>query len=321
LEGGAAGTDMSSMAVAIVSFNTREVLRSCLISVLAAGASEVVVADNGSTDGTVQMLRAEFPSIVVHEDPSNPGYGSAANAAIARCRSEYVLLLNSDTVLPRGALESLTRYLDENPRVAIVGPRLRNPDGTLQRSSHQFPTPYVVLLNYSFMGPLVGRLPLARIGYHVATFPHDRARRVDWVVGAALGIRKSAFDAVGGFNRDFFMYFEEVDLAYRLRQSGWDTHFAPVTDILHIGGASTRAISSAMFAQEVAAAIRFFRAHHSESAVAGVRRAFRFAVRSKIVRDAAWYCLALQRERRREAAARIGELRRLLVVLREPSPL
>src|SRR5678816_2393581 len=122
---------MTDISVAVISYNTRELLRRCVASVFADGAT---------TDGTLEMLREEFGRARVFIDSSNPGYGTASNAAIDRCRSEYVLLLNSDTVLYPGALHALRAYLDAHPRAAIVGPRLRNPDGSLQRSLHQFPT-------------------------------------------------------------------------------------------------------------------------------------------------------------------------------------
>jgi N-acetylglucosaminyl-diphospho-decaprenol L-rhamnosyltransferase len=195
---------MNDISVALISYNTRELLRRCVSSVLADGGRDVVVVDNGSTDGTVEMLRADFGQVQVFVDRSNPGYGAASNAAIDRCRSEYVLLLNSDTVLCPGALQTLRAYLDAHPRVAIVGPRLRNTDGTLQRSVHQFPTPLVTLLDYSWVGLLVGRVPVLRKLY-AASDPHDRARPVAWVTGAALAIRKSAFQGVGGFDPSFFM--------------------------------------------------------------------------------------------------------------------
>jgi hypothetical protein len=275
---------MSDIAVAVISYNTRELLRQCLASVFADGAGNVVVADNGSTDGSVDMLRTEYRQAHVFVDRSNPGYGSASNAAITLCRSEYVLLLNSDTVLVPGALRALCDYLDANPRVAIVGPRLRNPDGTLQRSLHQFPTPLVTLLDYSWVGRVVGLVPGLRKLY-VASDSHENARRIPWVTGAALAIRKSAFQEVGGFDPSFFMYYEEVDLSYRLYRAGWETHFTPSAEVMHVGGASTSQQRGPMYAQQISAALQYSEHHHSDLGVTLTTFALKFSLVSRLIGD------------------------------------
>lgn len=300
---------MTALSVAVISYNTRELLRQCVASVFADGAGEVVVADNGSTDGSVEMLREEFGQVQVFVDRSNPGYGSASNAAIDRCRSEYVLLLNSDTVLYPGALEALGAYLDAHPRAAIVGPRLRNPDGSLQRSLHEFPTPLITLLDYSWLGPLVGHVPGLRKLY-VASDPHDRARRVPWVTGAALAIRKAPFQSIGGFDPWFFMYYEEVDLSYRLHREGWETHFTPAAEVMHVGGASTSQQRGPMYAQQIGAAIQYSERHQSELGVMLTSFALRFSLASRLVGDTAR--LALTRD-----GTRRQRLRDDVVLLRE----
>jgi len=302
---------MSEIAVAVINYNTRDHLRRCLASAFADGAREVVVADNGSTDGSMVMVAQEFPAAVVLVDESNPGYGGASNAAIASCRSHYVLLLNSDTILPRGSLDVLRRHLDEHPRAAIVGPRLRNPDGTLQRSIHQFPTPLVTLLDYSWLGPLVGLVPGVRKLY-LASDSHERARPVPWVTGAALAIRKTAFDAVGGFDPSFFMYYEEVDLSYRLFRAGWETHFTPATDVTHVGGASTSQQRGPMYAQQIAAAMQYSKRHHSSFATRRTALALRFGLRSRLVGDTVRLSMARDSARRRGLEANIAMLRSML---------
>jgi len=302
---------MSDIAVAVISYNTRDHLRRCLASVTEDGGREVVVADNGSTDGSIAMVGREFPTAVVVLDESNPGYGGAANTAIAKCRSSYVLLLNSDTILSRGTLDALRRYLDEHPRAAIVGPRLRNPDGTLQRSIHQFPTPLVTLLDYSWLGPLVGVVPGLRKLY-LASASHQRGRAVPWVTGAALAIRKSAFDAVGGFDPSFFMYYEEVDLSYRLFRAGWETHFTPSADVTHVGGASTSQQRAPMYAQQIAAAMQYSKRHHSPFAVRRTALALRFGLACRLAGDTARLSMARDSTRRRRLEGNIASLRSML---------
>lgn len=299
---------MSDISVAVISYNTRELLRQCLASVFADGAGDVVVADNGSTDGSVDMLRAEYRRAQVFVDRSNPGYGSASNAALALCRSDYVLLLNSDTVLYPGSLRALCRYLDANPRAAIVGPRLRNPDGTLQRSLHQFPTPLVTLLDYSWVGPLVGLVPVLRKLY-VASDSHERPRVIPWVTGAALAIRKSAFQEVGGFDPSFFMYYEEVDLSYRLYRAGWETHFTPAADVMHVGGASTSQERGPMYAQQISAALQYSERHHSDVGVMLTAFALKFSLVSRLIGDTLRFHLTRDLARRQTLQGDIALLR------------
>jgi N-acetylglucosaminyl-diphospho-decaprenol L-rhamnosyltransferase len=302
---------MSEISVAVISYNTRELLRQCVASAYADGASEVVVVDNGSTDGSVEMLRQEFAEAVVMVDRSNPGYGGASNIAIDRCRSSYVLLLNSDTVVHPGALRALCNCLDAHPRVAIVGPRLLNPDGSLQRSIHQFPTPLVTLLDYSWVGPAVGHIPGLRRLY-LASDSHQRARAVPWVTGAALAIRKTAFQAVRGFDPSFFMYYEEVDLSYRLSRAGWGTHFTPAAEVTHVAGASTSQQRGAMYAQQIAAAIQYSECHHSPSTVLLTRWALQFSLVCRLAGETARLYLTHDQARRQGRTDNIAMLRQIV---------
>lgn len=249
------------MAVAVISWNTRELLQRCLATVVAEGPAEVVVVDNGSSDGSVEMVRADFPGVRMKVLPNNPGYGTAGNIAFTLCRAEYVLLLNSDTELRPGTLRALTAHLDRCPRAGIAGPRLLNPDGTLQKSTFPFPSPVVPLVKRRPVADLVAAVPGLRDVF-VGSWAHDHTRRVPWVLGAALAIRRAAYDAVGGFDPSYVMYYEEVDLCYRMRQAGWETHFTPATEVTHIGGASTSQRRPAMLAQLGLSAVEFHRRHH-----------------------------------------------------------
>ena len=302
---------MGTMAVAVVNYNTRELLRGALASAMADGAREIVVADNGSTDGSAEMVRAEFPSVELVVDRSNPGYGAASNAAIRRTRADYVLLLNSDTLLPAGALAALASYLDREPRVGMVGPRLRGADGRLEHSCHDFPTPLVSLLEYSWVGDIVKALPVVRRRY-ARSWAHDRPRRIDWVTGAALAIRRRAFDDVEGFDESFFMYFEEVDLAYRMLEAGWETHFAPVTDVTHFGGQSTKQQRTAMFSQQFRAAMQFYHKHRTPAETARAVRALRFALRSKLVIGAVRHALTSDEVYRSAITVHMADCRHVL---------
>jgi GT2 family glycosyltransferase len=210
------------------------------------------------------MVQADFPWVTLCANKTNLGYGAAANQAIAGCTAEYVLLLNSDTLLEAGTLRALSLYLDLHPRAAVVGPRLVNPDGTLQASCYPFPTPFNILLVNTMLGCLVGHVPILRDRV-LHTWSHTAARVVPWVLGAALAIRREAFDGIGGFDTSFFMYYEEVDLCYRLHTTGWQVHFAPVTTVVHTGGASTMQLRTQMAVQFFTSLGQFYHHHYSRT--------------------------------------------------------
>jgi GT2 family glycosyltransferase len=253
---------MSAIAVAIVNHNTREDLRACLTSVRQAGATEVVVVDNASSDGSAALVWEEFPEVTLCANQANTGYGSAANQAITHCRAEHILLLNSDTLIQPHTLDILDNYLSTHPRVAIAGPRLQNPDGTLQPSAYPFPTPLYLFLEESTLGRLIRHFPWLRQRY-LRTWSHDHARPVPWLLGAALAIRRQPFAAISGFDTSYFMYAEETDLCYRLRAAGWDIHFVPDAAITHTGGASTRQYRTAMAVQFFTSIRHFYHRHYS----------------------------------------------------------
>jgi len=257
----------SPFTVVIVSRNTCTHLRACLATVQAESPNEAIVVDNASSDGSVEMVRALYPWVNLHVNSRNLGYGAAANQAIAGCTAKYVLLLNSDTLLQTGVLEALGGYVARHPRAAVVGPRLVYPDGTLQPSCYPFPTPLDTLLANSPGAIPLGRLirryvPILR-NFDLRTWPHTYARVVPYVKGAAIAIRREAFEAVGGFDESFFMYFEDADLCYRLMAAGWEVHFAPVTTVVHVGGASSRQCRPEMTVRLFASTVRFYRLHSS----------------------------------------------------------
>lgn len=277
---------MSDCVVAIVNYNTRELLRDCLASVVQTRPRQVVVVDNASSDGSAEMVRAEFPNVDLRANQTNPGYGAAANQAIMGCEAPYVLLLNSDTLLRPGALDALTDYLDRYPRAGVVGPRLVNPDGSLQRSCFPFPTPLDTFIVLSNLYKLIQRTPLLREAY-LRTWSHNSPRVVPWVLGAALAFRREAFEAVGGFEEAYIMYSEEVDLCYRLKAAGWETHYAPVTDVTHIRGASTSQRRVAMEIRRVTSTRQFYRRHFSRSQSMQYSLIMATAMRLKVARDQA----------------------------------
>jgi GT2 family glycosyltransferase len=253
---------MKTTAVCIVNYNTRSLLRDCLHSVVQENPAETVVVDNASTDGSAEMAAAEFPAVTFIRLSENIGYGAAANQAVAYSGTDYVLLLNSDTRLKQGTVPALSNYLETNECAAVVGPRLVNPDGSLQTSSFHFPTPIHIFLYLTNLYNFIPHTPVLR-KRSLQVLPGSSARRVPWVLGAALAFRRRVFDSASGFDESFFMYFEEVDLCYRLARQGWQVHFAPVTEVIHVGGASTKQCGPEMSGQYFTSLTQFYRKHYS----------------------------------------------------------
>ena len=275
---------MSSVAVVIVNYNTCDYLRSCLQTVLRERPDDVIVVDNGSSDGSVEMMRAEFPQVTVLGDGHNRGYGAAANYAVTHCAAETILLLNSDTRLTAGAIEELATYLDRHPQVGIVGPRLIGADGAWQQSCYPFPKPLYTLLEETRVGRIIGYIPILR-EYYLYTWSHERVRSVPWLQGSALAIRRRPFEALGGFDESFFMYFEEVDLCYRLRKAGWQTHFYPAATVVHAGGGSTNQYRAPMMVQLFKSTKQFYEKHYAAWRTLQFRLVVMVLMLAKIARD------------------------------------
>jgi GT2 family glycosyltransferase len=223
----------SDVSAVVVVLNGLPWLERCLESV--AGCERTVV-DHGSTDGSLELLRERFPDVRVVEQP-NVGMGAGNNAGMRVASGRWFLLLNSDAWLAPGAVERLVDFGDAHPRVAVVGPRLRNPDGTLQRSVRAFPTPWRLATEYFFIRKLAPRTNLLNPLYQGA-FEHDAVRKVDWVSGACLFVRREATEEVGLFDEDFFLFSEETDWCFRFHAAGWQVLFYPGAECTHVGGAS-----------------------------------------------------------------------------------
>jgi GT2 family glycosyltransferase len=263
------------VSVIVVSFNALPWLERCLESVR---GHETIVVDNGSTDGSVDLVRSRFPEVRLVEQ-ENLGMGAGNNAGMRLAGGRYFLLLNSDAWAEEGAIGRLVAFAEARPDAAVVGPRLVNPDGTLQRSVRAFPTVWRLATEYLFLRKLAPRSRLLNPLY-VGDFRHDEAREVDWVTGAALLVRRDAADAVGLFDEDFFMFSEEADWMFRFREAGWKVWFDPDARVVHVGGASH---GGRLYVENLRGHLRFLAKHRGTRDAERARRLLLAALRVRAV--------------------------------------
>ena len=248
----------SELAVVVVTYNSAATILACLRSIGTDGVTaEIVVLDNASTDGTVDLIRREFPAVRLIASSSNAGFGCGCNRAWRETRAPYVLLLNPDAQLQPGAALALLEFARARPRAGLVGPRLLNPDGTLQHSCFRFPNLRMVQTGLFFDLPIDsprnGRYPEA---------DYEWARPVEHLLGACLLVRRAAVEQIGLLDEGFFMYFEETDLCYRMQAAGWQNWYTPSATALHVGAHSTSRDPERMSAIFFQSQARFWRKHY-----------------------------------------------------------
>jgi GT2 family glycosyltransferase len=258
---------MPDVAAVAVTYNGLPHVERALESV---AALETVVVDHGSTDGTLDVVRQRFPEATLVEQ-ENRGLASGWNAGIRRTASPYVVVLNSDAWLVGDAADRLVRFAEGIPRAAWVAPRLLNPDGTLQPSVRGFPTPWRLATEYLFLRKLAPRSRLLN-AFYGGGFEHDEIREVEFAKAACFLLRRAAFDEVGPFDEEFFLFSEETDWSYRARAAGWRTLFFPEAEAVHVGGASWRRESAALFREQVRGHLRFLLKHRGAETAERARR-------------------------------------------------
>lgn len=253
---------MTDLAIIIVSYNTRTELAACLQSLFdhpPACSTTTVVVDNGSTDGSVELVRARWPNVQLLPFDQNVGYGAANNRAVEATESELILFLNSDTVVPAGAVDRLMACLRDAPDVAVVGPRLVDAAGHPELSFGSMITPWneawqkakgwVLTRGVPVLGPLVARTL-------------SRPSEPDWVSGACLLVRRADAHAAGLFDERFFLYVEDVDFCASIRRLGRRVLFAPSVQVIHHGGRSGASQVSRTRALYRRSQLAFYQKHH-----------------------------------------------------------
>jgi N-acetylglucosaminyl-diphospho-decaprenol L-rhamnosyltransferase len=242
-----------NLSAVIVSYNVRDLLLQCIASLRADGIEHIVVVDNASSDGSADAARAAGVEVVALD--ANLGFGSGANRGVARTDTPYVVVCNPDLEVEPGADKALTEVLDGDSAVALVAPRIETPDGRLYPSARTFPD-MVDAAGHAFLHFVWRDNPFSR-RYKMLDWDHSTAGDVDWVAGTYFMARRTAWDAVGGFDEDFFMYLEDVDLCWRLRDAGWRTRYEPAARVVHAIGRSTDQTPYRMIAEHHRSLLRY----------------------------------------------------------------
>lgn len=225
------------ISIIIVSFNCREMLSACLKSIYESDYSdfEVIVADNASADGTAEMLSKLYPQVKLIQNKINLGFGAACNIGAEASSGSWLVFLNPDTEVRKGALSALSRFTDSQPEACAAGAKLLWPDGSYQDSYKRFFSPFFSMMELFELHYYFPKNPFnLRVNYNLEIF--NKITQVDWVIGAALAVKRECFKAAGGFDTDFFMYFEETDLCRRISQRGGKIYFIPDCEVIHKKG-------------------------------------------------------------------------------------
>jgi GT2 family glycosyltransferase len=275
------GTPLSTtptLAVVVAQYNTSRLLAACLTSIAASQITiplRVVVVDNASTDDTLVMLARDFPWVEVIASPHNGGFAYANNLALRHLidavppdqdrRHVYLLLLNPDTIVAPDSLVRLVDFLETHPEAGVVGPKLVLPDGQLDLACRRlFPTPRRAF--FRLLG-LSRRFPRSRwlAGYNLTYLDPDETYEVDSVVGACMLVRLAAIDQAGLLDEDYFLYGEDLDWAYRIKEHGWRVFYAPLTTVIHYKGSASRQRSSRSIIDFYRAMAIFHRKHYARA--------------------------------------------------------
>jgi N-acetylglucosaminyl-diphospho-decaprenol L-rhamnosyltransferase len=265
---------MLEVDVGVVTFETRDLTVSALEHLMQNSAGvrlRVLVHDNASSDGTAAEIAHRFPHADVDVSDRNLGFGAGMNRLLARSSAPWFLALNSDAWPEPGAIARMLEVGRANPTLGVVAPRLERPDGTFEHSIHPFPSlrvaAMVALGSYRRLWPRTSR----RLALNGA-WDHDEPRDVDWAVGAALLIRRTTIEAVGGFDESFFMYAEDLEWCWRVRQGGWSIRFEPSAVVRHVGNASgARTYGEHRTRAHIHNAHRFYRRVHGPASTAAYR--------------------------------------------------
>jgi GT2 family glycosyltransferase len=227
-------SDTPMISIILVCWNNKKYLDPCLESIYDGrlkSAFEIIVVDNGSTDGSQEMLREKFPQVKIIQNDHNVGLGRASNQGIEVSSGKYILLLNNDTLVDSPSFDTMVNFLDEHPEVGAVGGKLLNPDGSIQACYNNFSTLKEEFLIATRLGELLNKS-------YPSIANDDQIRSVDWISSACLMLRRETLNQIGLLDEEYFIYGDEADLQYRLKKGGWLVYYLPSATTVHFGGRS-----------------------------------------------------------------------------------
>lgn len=261
------------ISVIIVGWNARHYLELCLESLTTTPprrSMEIIVVDNASSDGSVEMIEAKFPQVKLIRNNENLGFAKGNNVGIRQCRGRYIALVNPDVIVFPGCLDALGNFLDQNPKVGNVGPRVLNPDMTMQSTCRRFPT---IWNNFCMATGLATAFKESRFlaGEHMFYFAHDRMLPVDVLVGCFSMIRRETFDEVGLLDERLFMYGDDVDWCRRCWKAGWQVVFFPEAKAIHDRGKITAPYPVRFAVAQQRSVLYYWRKHHGFWGMMGIR--------------------------------------------------
>ena len=280
------------LSIVIVSYNVWSLLEECLHSIYRTTKKisfEVIVADNHSTDGSPAMIRRNFPEVILIECKENVGFARANNMGFRVCRGKCILMLNPDTVVLRSSLGETIDLLEDEPRLGGTGCKLLNPDQSVQPSCYRFPN-LREISGIFFTG--------GRIFGGVQKYNYESEHEVDFVRGAFLALNRKCLAEIGLLDENFFLFGEEADLCYRMKESGWKVLYRPDSVVIHHKGKSTEQVSDKMYEHRMRSLLYFFRKHYGRGRTTalrilillgiGLRLALGPVIKSRVSQNARW---------------------------------
>lgn len=259
------------VSVIVVNWNTKAILHDCLKSIYEQRGEidfEVIVIDNASTDGSAEMVKKNFPRVTLVENSDNLGFARANNIGIQASKGRYACLVNSDVIVLEDCIKNLMSFMDKHPTTGMAGPRILNPDRTLQPSCRHFPTIWNNLCPALGLNHLFSKSAFFS-GWIMNYWNHDSVRSVDALSGCFWMVRRKALNEVGLLDENFFIYGEDLDWCKRFHKAGWDILFYPDAEAIHIGGASSANAPIKFYLEMQKADLQYWRKHHGKIGKAG----------------------------------------------------
>jgi len=260
---------MIDVSIIIISYNTKDILKQCVDSVVKQTKAiqyEIIIVDNASKDGSAEMIKTDFPDIVLIENQENKGFAAANNQGIIKAKGQYILFLNSDTIILGSAIDKMIRFCNENSDVHALGCKLLNQDRTLQPSCYRFPSliPIIGNILHLWIIPAFRKTILLQT---LVLSHYDKIHKADYVRGACLLIKRKVIECIGMFDERFFIYTEEADFCYRLKKAGFQLKYFPFAEVVHLGGGSSEPYVEALLFEKHKNPMQYYEKHHGRVAV------------------------------------------------------